>query len=238
MAKTRRKHGVIIVEGAKEISYAIDAGLTLQTLFVAPEIFGNHTLPAAQKTLKISHACFEKIAYRGDSGGIIGVFAKPETSLKDFKLSQNPFILILEAIEKPGNLGAVLRVANGAGADGVFVCDEHTDIWNPNTIRASVGTIFSTQLIAANNQEAYDFLQKHNITPFAAEVTPGALHYASVDFKNPAAVILGTEAHEVSDFWMQNSQAISLPMRGRNSSLNVSTTAAVLAYETLRQRGF
>lgn len=236
MAKERRKHGVIIVEGVKEISYAIEAGLRLQTLFVAPEIFGNHELPAAQKTLRISRNCYERIAYRGDTGGIIGVFAQPKAHLEHFKLSQNPFIFVLEAIEKPGNLGAILRVTDGAGADGVIICDEHTDIWNPNAIRASVGTIFSTQLAIASSQATYDFLQTHHITPLAAEVTELASNYTDANFTNSTAVILGTEAHEVSDFWLQKSQTISLPMRGRNSSLNVSATAAVLAYEALRQR--
>lgn len=235
-ARGRRKHGVIIVEGPKEISYAIEAGLQLKTLFVAPEIFGNHTLPSAEKTLSISHACFERIAYRGDSGGMVGIFIRPERTLADFRLSHNPLILILEAVEKPGNLGAALRVADGAGADGVIVCDEHTDIWNPNAIRASVGTIFSTQMAAASNQAAYDFLQAHGITPFAAEVTNDATTYTQADFTTPSAIILGTEQADVSDFWLQRAQAICLPMLGRNSSLNVSTAAAAIAYEARRQR--
>jgi TrmH family RNA methyltransferase len=145
-------------------------------------------------------------------------------------------ILVLESVEKPGNLGAIMRVADGVGATGVIICDEHTDIWNPNTIRASIGTIFSTQLAVASSKQVYNFLKQNNVCLFAAEVRENSKNYTDVNFKIPSAIIMGTEAGQVSDFWLEKSQTISLPMRGINSSLNVSTAAAVLSYEALRQR--
>lgn len=238
MRKNRREQNAIIVEGAKEVRYAIEAGFDLRTLFIAPEIFGDTKLPTHARTLTISRACFEKIAYRFTSDGVVGIFAKPEKSLEDFRLGAQPLILILESVEKPGNLGASLRVADGAGADGVIICDEHTDIWNPNVIRSSVGTIFTTQLAVASKEETFNFIQNHQITPYAAEITDDAVSYTEADFTKPSAIILGTEQADVSDFWLERAQAVKLPMRGRNSSLNVSTAAAILAYETLRQRGF
>ncbi|HEX6462108.1 MAG TPA: TrmH family RNA methyltransferase [Candidatus Saccharimonadales bacterium] len=232
----RRREGVVIVEGNKEINFALDAGLRLEELFIVKELSDNNLLPGAEKNFLISKTCFEKAAYRANSDGLIGIFAEPRRSLSSLQLSKAPFIIILEAVEKPGNLGAIIRTADGASADAVIVCDERCDIWNPNAIRASVGTIFSTPVFTATKEIVAAFLKEKSIQPFAAALTKNAIPYTSTSFKGPAAIIFGTEANGLSDFWLAHTTNIIIPMHGKNDSLNVSVAAGVLAYEVVRQR--
>ena len=147
-----------------------------------------------------------------------------------------PLIVVLEAVEKPGNVGAVLRTADAAGVEAVILTESPSDLWNPNTIRASLGAVFRLPVISTSNQEALDWLDANNIQPFVARVDAD-LRYSSADFASPCAIVLGSEADGVSAFWQRpRFTAVNLPMRGKIDSLNVSGTAAVLLYEVLRQR--
>ena len=230
--RLRRAEKVIIVEGKKEIDRALEAGFTLQELFACPDIADE--IPA-NATL-ISRDVFAKVAYRENRDGLIALFAEPTRLLPGLKLSQNPFVMIVEGVEKPGNLGAIIRSGDGAGVDAIIVTDKGCDIWNPNTIRASVGTIFTTQVIACSNEAAAQFLREHHIHPYAAELMPDAQVYTTPLFKQATAFIVGTEANAVSDFWLKQATGIYMPMHGKNSSLNVSNAAAILMYEVVRQR--
>lgn len=237
---TRRSEGVFLVEGIKEIAYALDGGFVPHTFFMCPEIYGEVDLGSQSLDLRnfytVSKEVFEKITYRGSSDGLLGVFHTRERSLDELNLNENPFLIIVEAVEKPGNLGAIIRTADGAGADAVIVCDPKCDVFNPNVIRSSVGTLFSKQVVAANNSDVYDFLEKHEITAYGALLSKEAKPYTETDFSSPTALVLGTEHEGLSDFWQKRSQPIQIPMLGSNDSLNVSNAAAVLAYEVVRQR--
>ncbi len=237
---TRREEGVFLVEGAKEIAYALDGGYLPHSLFVCPEIYGGKDLRTESLNLReimtVSKEVYEKISYRGSTDGIIAVFQAKHRGLDELNFGENPFFIIVESVEKPGNLGAILRTADGAGADGVIICDERTDVFNPNVIRSSVGTVFTKQVAAANNADVYDFLEKHEITAYGAILSDQSSLYSSVDFTSPIAIVLGTEHEGLSDFWKQRSKPLIIPMLGENDSLNVSNAAAIFAYEVVRQR--
>ncbi|MBP9738112.1 RNA methyltransferase [Candidatus Saccharibacteria bacterium] len=234
---TRRDESVFLVEGVKEIGFAVDGGYLLHSLFVCPEIYAGDT-PIFEdiEIYNVTKDCYEKIAYRESSNGLIAVFQAKQKTLDDLTFDDNPFYLVVESVEKPGNLGAIIRTADGAGVDAVIVCDQKTDIFNPNVIRSSVGTLFTSQVVVTSSEDLLDFLQKHEITPYGALLADDAAEYSKVDFTTPTALILGTEHEGLSDFWKTHAQPITIPMRGENDSLNVSNAAAILAYEVLRQR--
>jgi len=234
---TRKAEGVFVVEGSKEVGYAVDNEFQLQSIFVCPDIYGEIT-PFGDdiEVYSITKDCFEKIAYRGSSDGVIAIFNNKEKKLDDVTMGENPFFIVVESVEKPGNLGAIIRTTDGSGADGVIVCDEKADIYNPNVIRSSVGTIFASQVLSASTKDVMDFLQKHEITPYGAVLSETSRVYTEADFTKPAAIILGSEHSGLSYDWVDRAQAIQIPMLGINDSLNVSNAAAVLAYEVVRQR--
>lgn len=236
---TRRKEGVFLVEGAKEIAAALDGGYLPRCMFICPEIFEEDLSPQIlelREIYSVTKEVFEKIAYRGSSDGVLAIFEAKQRSLNELNFGENPLFLIIEAVEKPGNLGAIIRTADGAGVDAVIICDERTDIFNPNAIRASVGTIFTKQVVAASSAEVFDFLEKHEISVYGAILSDASELYSQVDLTNPVAIALGTEHEGLSDFWKTRAQPIAIPMLGSNDSLNVSNAAAVLAYEAVRQR--
>ena len=234
---TRREEGVFLVEGAKEIAYALDGGFLPHSLFVCPEIYGDQ-LPKQTDTeiYTISKDCYEKITYRGSTDGLLAVFQAKQRTLDEVTFGENPLFLVVEGVEKPGNLGAIIRTADGAGVDAVIVCDEKTDIFNPNVIRSSVGTVFTKQVVAASSNDVYDFLEKHEINAYGAILSDKSLPYSQTDFSLPTALVLGTEHQGLSEFWKERSKPIIIPMLGANDSLNVSNAAAILAYEAVRQR--
>lgn len=237
----RKKEGVFVVEGAKEIALALKGGYEPVALFICPEISNQGQSPITSGTVldvyTISKDVFEKIAYREGSDGLLAIFQAKVRELGALSFSDPPFFLVVEAIEKPGNLGAILRTADGAGVDAVIVCNQKADMFNPNVIRSSVGTVFTTQVVADSNEAIWDFLQKHEISVFGAILSDDSKDYSSVNFNDPSAIVLGTEHDGLSDFWQQRAQPIKIPMYGTNDSLNVSNAAAVLAYEAVRQRG-
>ena len=233
----RRREGVFLVEGSKEITYAIDGGFKPVTFFICPDIY-NDSLSGinTEDVFTVNKVVFEKISYRSGSDGIIAIFQSKSTKLDSLNLSSNPSLLVLEAVEKPGNLGAIIRTADGAGIDGVIICDEKTDFFNPNVIRSSVGLVFTKQVANGTKEEAYDFLQKHEITAYGAIISDKSRNYTDTDFTPPSAIILGTEHDGLSEFWQTRSKPIMIPMKGLNDSLNVSNAAAVISYELVRQR--
>jgi rRNA methylases len=243
-ARERRKQHLFIIEGARELMLALEGGYELDSVFICPELFAKtdypdvlHTVPPAM-CFEITPDVFRKITYREGSDGLLALAKPKEHRLQDLKLSSVPFIIVLEAIEKPGNLGAVLRTADAAGADAVIVCDPLTDVYNPNVIRSGVGCLFTVQVAVAAGEEALSFLRKNGIRSFAAELNTDQF-YRDADFTVPAAIVMGTEADGLSPFWLENADSrIKIPMRGKIDSLNVSVSTAVLTFEAMRQRGY
>lgn len=230
---------MFLVEGIKEIAYALDGGYEPVSLFICPEVFGEELNPEEfnlSEIYMINRAVFEKIAYRGNSDGVLAVFEAKARTLDELTFGENPFFLIVEAVEKPGNLGAIIRTADGAGADAVIICEKKADLFNPNVIRASVGTAFTKQVVAASSAEVFDFLEKHEISVYGAILSDQSEPYSKIDLTDPAALVLGTEHEGLSEFWKSRVKPIAIPMLGSNDSLNVSNAAAVLAYEVVRQR--
>ncbi|MDP4278322.1 MAG: RNA methyltransferase [Bacteroidota bacterium] len=246
LSKNRERHELELVamEGARELGLALDAGYVLDTAYICPAIYGHseypdliHRIPP-QKIIEISEAIFKKLAYREHSDGIIALLKPKEHNLNSIILPEKPFVIVLEAVEKPGNLGAILRTADAAKADAVIVCDPNTDIYNPNTIRSSIGCLFTVQLGVGTSEETLEWLKKHKIKSFAAELT-AANWYQECDFREASAIIMGTEADGLTDFWLRQADVrIKIPMRGKIDSLNLSVSTAILTFEAMRQRGF
>jgi len=242
-SKERKEQGLFVIEGARELSLALASLYDFDSVFYCPELFAEtdypemlHTIPP--RTLyEVSAAVFGKIAYREGSDGILAVAKPKDHSLSSLHLPENPFIIILESVEKPGNLGAILRTADAAGVDALIVCDSLTDVYNPNTIRSSVGCIFTVPVAVSENTEALSFLKNKNIRTFAAELQ-ASRWYQDTDFTSSSAIIMGTEADGLSSFWLENADArIKIPMQGKIDSLNVSVSTAVITFEAMRQRG-
>ena len=239
-ARERREQNLFVVEGTRELSLAINGGYTVSNLFVCEEFFNQSSKDIIKKirisTEKVNVEGFQKMAYRDKSDGIIAVLEARHLSLNELQLSANPFVIVLEAVEKPGNLGAILRTADAAGVDTVMVCDPSTDIYNPNIIRSSIGCLFTQQVVVCTSQEACQWLKKQDINIFAAELN-ASQWYHETDFTKPSAIVMGTEANGLSDFWLKNANyRIKIPMRGYSDSLNVSVSTAILTFEAMRQR--
>ena len=240
----RSKQGRILIDGARELSRAIGAGVDLIEVFVCEALCESAEArrvlaelgDCGAEVVQVTEPVFAKLAFGDRAEGVLGVAETPSADLADLSLPENPLVVVLEGVEKPGNLGAVLRSADGAGVSAVVLADPCCDLFNPNAIRASLGTIFTTPVAAAGTDEVLDWLALRGLSVYAARVD-GAVSYTEVDFRRPAAVVLGSEARGLSDAWTTELVTpISLPMLGVADSLNVSATAAVLCYEALRQR--
>ena len=236
--RQRQKDGLLLVEGYDEIQLAISAGHKPQTLLTAPELASHQfTFPSAE-TLTVSRVVFEKMSYRDNPDGWLAVFPIPHTSLdSNSLLSETPLVIVAESIEKPGNLGAILRTADAAHVDALLVCDPRVDVWNPNVVRASRGAVFSVPVIECDNASALEWLKSHRIKVLAA--TPSAkVMYSDIDMTQPTAIVVGTEDEGLTDFWMSNADVkVKIPMTGKVNSLNVSVSTALIVYEAVRQRG-
>ena len=185
---------------------------------------------------EITEALYEKVAYRGGTEGVIAIIRERRMGLEELRLSEKPLIVVLESVEKPGNLGAVLRSADAAGADAVIICDPLTDLWNPNLIRASLGAAFSVQCVAVESGEAIKWLKAKGITILTAQLQDSVLYY-DCDMTRPTAIVIGTESTGLSNEWREAADRhIRIPMLGMMDSLNASVSAAVLLFEALRQR--
>ena len=242
-SKGRKDNAMFLIEGKREIEKAVQNGFHLQYLFFCSEISGDNSsdfvsfLSASTLVFETSRNIFDKIAYRENRDGIIAVAGIKNLFLDEIKLSANPLILVLESVEKPGNLGAILRTADAAGIDAIIVCDPKTDLYNPNIIRSSLGCIFTKQVVSCSSEEALQWLKKNNIKIFSAAITPDAVNCYSCDFTQASAIVLGSEAWGLSEIWLKESnQNIIIPMFGQIDSMNVSVSCAVLAFEAVRQR--
>jgi len=232
----RKSQNLIVVEGLRELGLAISAGMEIFQLYFCPSIGANAEALEAQQYFEVSKEVFAKIAYRENSDGYIALLKPRYYTLQNLPLTNNPFIIILEAVEKPGNLGAIMRTADASNIDAVIICDPRTDIYNPNAIRSSVGCIFTVPIVVSNNEEVKEWLDEKNINHYAAALT-ATKFYTDIDFKKSSAIIMGTEATGLSDFWLKNSTSqIKIPMEGKIDSLNVSISTAVLTFEAKRQR--
>ncbi|SRR5690554_5648383 len=243
-SKERNEQQLFVIEGARELSLALEGGYEITGAYVCREFFNRTRYPdvldpiADTMIVDISREVFHKIAYRENSDGIVALARPKQHGLDNLKLTNNPFLIILESVEKPGNLGAVLRTADAAAADAVIVCDPRTDLYNPNVVRSSVGGLFTVQTALCTSSEALEWLRKNNIASFAAELR-AAEFYQNIDLTAPSAIVMGTEAEGLTDFWLDNAtKRIKIPMRGKIDSLNVSVSTAVLTFEAMRQRGF
>lgn len=232
----RREQNRIIIEGRREIERATACGFIVDTLFVCEELLKGSVNIPANNIEEVSLDVFEKIAYREGSDGLLAVAIPKYSDLKDFKPGKNPLIVILETVEKPGNLGAVMRTADAAGVDAVIIADQRTDLYNPNAIRASVGTIFSVPLFASSSEECIDWLKKHNIKIYCTYLK-ASINYLEADFRGGCAIVMGTESTGLSDTWVEAAdQNLIIPMKGIADSLNVSVTTAIMVFEASRQR--
>ena len=235
-SRARREQGLFVVEGRRELQHCLEAGFTVRTLFICPEVAGERWPVGAGNLIEIPESLYRKVAYRGGTEGVIAEVEVKERRLEDLDLPENPLIIVLEAVEKPGNLGAVLRSADAARADAVVICDPLTDLWNPNLIRASLGGIFTVPTVAASSEEAIAWLKAHGIRILTAQLQDSSWYY-DVDMTGGTALVMGTESTGLTDLWRRAADAhIRIPMLGRLDSLNVSVSAAILLFEAVRQR--
>jgi TrmH family RNA methyltransferase len=241
--RERELTGLTIVDGAREILRALDAGVRVEQAFVATDLLRSADgLAAADRlrhrpgTLEVSPAVLGRVAFGQRSDGVVAIVATPTATLDDLAIPPDALIVVAEAIEKPGNLGAIVRTADGAGASAVIAADPRTDVFNPNAIRASLGTIFALPVVAAQTPQVLAWLLANGIRPIAARVD-APRPYTDVDLRGPLAIVLGSEAGGLGEGWAgPRVEPVRIPMRGIADSLNVSIAAAVLLYEALRQR--
>lgn len=241
-ARERKRQGVFLIEGVRETSMAIQAGYELQTVFFCPDIVPADEMIALIENesllVPVQRTVFEKIVYRESTGGVLAVAHQQKHSLSSVKLSHNPLILIVEAVEKPGNLGALLRTADAANLDAVIICDPQTDFYNPNVIRSSVGCVFTRQVASATTSETIAWLAGKGITSYCTYLE-ASMPYHTCDYTKPCAIVMGTESTGLSAEWVKNAGAnIIIPMQGKIDSMNVSTAAAIVIFEAKRQRNF
>ena len=255
----RRRTGLFVVEGRRELTHCIEAGLTVEEIYYCPQLCPDLSMcrPIQSPVItEVTPAVYERIAYRGSTEGVVAVVRQRSLSLNDIPLvgdaskrhtpaiplvgdaskRHNPLIVVLESVEKPGNLGAVLRSADAAGATAVIICDPLTDLCNPNLIRASLGAFFSVPVVACTSEECIHFLKDNGIAILTAQLQDSSLYYAT-DMRRPVAIVMGTEANGLTPQWRQAAdEHIRIPMLGRLDSLNVSVSAAILLFEAVRQR--
>jgi len=236
-SRERRKQGLFWVEGQKEVEMALANGFEPEVVIYSSR-FDRARGPHLQQHhyVEFSSDLFERVCYRESVSDIGAIFKVKPLALNSLKLGDKPFVLILESVEKPGNLGAVLRTADAAGVNAVIVCDPICDFYNPNAIRSSVGTLFSVPFASASTAEVQAWLKKEKIQVFTTFIE-NSKPYTETSFGNATALVLGTEAYGLTEAWrLPQYQNCEIPMRGQNDSLNISVAAAVLAFEVIRQR--
>ncbi len=242
-SRNRKKEGVFLVEGVREIQLALKGGYYCEAVYYCDSLFPaekvKDLISGMQDITEFSAEVYEKIAYRGSTEGIMALFKEKDLTLDSLDLkAQNLLILVAEAPEKPGNIGAILRTADAAKVDAVLIANPKTDLFNPNIIRSSVGCVFTNKVAMGTTSEIIEFLKKNKISIYAAELK-ASKNYDEIDFKGSSAIIVGTEATGLSEEWLENSdQNIIIPMQGEIDSMNVSVAAGILIFEAKRQRGF
>jgi TrmH family RNA methyltransferase len=240
-AKARKQSGTFLIEGQREISIAIKGGYQIETVLFLPEICtekeASQLAPTAE-LIEINKEVFQKLAYRDTTEGILAVAKTKSTLLSDLQLSQNPLILVAEAPEKPGNIGALLRTADAAHLDAVIIANPKSDLYNSNIVRSSVGCLFTNQIATGTTAEIIHFLKEKNIAIYCATLQ-NSNGYHIENYTTPTALVVGTEATGLTQEWRDAAtQNIIIPMQGEIDSMNVSVAAAILIFEAKRQRGF
>lgn len=246
----RKQEGVVIVDGQREINEAIKAGWRIKEFFYCQNffkdfkeeknnknfIFFQKTCEQSEKNYKLSEKVFEKISYKKNPDGYLAVLSAKVLNFSNVKLKDNPLILILESVEKPGNLGAIIRTAYASGVDLIILNDQKTDLYSPNVIRSSTGFIFSMPLIISSVKETINWLSKKNIQILLTSLNTEKSYFL-IDFNKPTAIVFGTEAFGLSDSWIKSGvEKIKIPMISGVDSLNVSVSVGVIVYEAIRQR--
>jgi TrmH family RNA methyltransferase len=241
-AKARRQSGTFLIEGKREIELAIKGKYEIETLLFLPELISNDYLSKLSKNqidlIEINKEVYQKLAYRDTTEGILAIAKTKSLALSNLKLPENPLILVMESIEKPGNIGAMLRTCDASKIDAVILANSKTDLYNPNIVRSSVGCLFTNQIATATTEETIAFLKEKNIAIFGATLQ-NSNSYHTQDYTIPTALVVGTEATGLTQPWRDNAtQNIIIPMQGEIDSMNVSVAAAILLFEAKRQRGF
>jgi len=243
--RERKEQDLIVIEGTREIRLALMAGFNVTELVICRDLLTDDdpekliSFPGGSCGLtEVPPEVYNRLAYRKDQGGMIALANPRRVRLDELKLNSPPLLLVLESVEKPGNLGALLRTADAANLDGVIICDPQTDIYNPNAIRSSIGCIFTLPIVTCTSQEAITWLRSKGIKMFGTALTANRF-YHETDFRGPAAIIMGSEAFGLSSTWLDDAdELIRIPMNGKIDSLNVSTSAAIVVFEAMRQRNF
>lgn len=234
----RRQEGLFVVEGRRELFHCINADYEVKTIFVDNQK-DDALLDIDSKNaeiIEVSPKVYEKIAYRESTEGVVAIVKARKNTLQDFAQKENPLYVVIEAVEKPGNLGAILRSADAAGVDGVIVCDPLTDLYNPNLIRASIGAIFTVPTVVCTSEECIAWLKENKIQILTAQLQDSNLYY-DIDMKKATAIVMGTEATGLTQQWRKAADKhIRIPMCGKLDSLNVSVSSAILMFEAIRQR--
>lgn len=241
-AKARKQTGTFLIEGQREISLAIKGGYEIETVLFLPDLVTenqiNKLVGSSVQLIEINKEVYQKLAYRDTTEGLLAVAKTKSLKLSDLKLSDNPLILVAESLEKPGNVGAVLRTADAANLDAVLIADPKSDLYNPNIVRSSVGCLFTNQIATGTTEEIIAFLKEKNISFYSATLQ-NSTSYHTQNFTAPTALVVGTEATGLSQKWRDEAtQNIIIPMQGEIDSMNVSVAAAILIFEAKRQRGF
>ena len=236
-SQMRRQENLAVVEGMRELQHCIAAGHKVKTVYYCPTLASIDELGITNcEMIEVTQDVYEKIAYRGSTEGVIAVIEPLTLTLDNLQLGENPLLIVLEGVEKPGNIGAVLRSADAAQATAVVVCDPLTDLYNPNLIRSSIGAVFTVPCVACSSEECITFLKEHDIKILTAQLQDSELYYDS-DMRGATAIVMGTESTGLTDAWRRAADAhIRIPMGGRLDSLNVSVSAAILLFEAVRQR--
>jgi RNA methyltransferase, TrmH family len=238
--KNRKNNNLIMIEGEREIFLALESGIKISEFYYCSD-FASNKYDVIDKInnniiTSVSAEIFKKIAYKEHPDGYLALAEPKHYFLKDLKLGEKPLVVVLEGVEKPGNLGAILRTADAAGVDAVLVCDGQTDIYNPNVIRASQGTVFTKQVAVCTNKEVIAWLKEKKIKTYAAALNAKKF-YDDIDYNQSSAIVFGTEDKGLSEEWLCNAEElIKIPMHGEIDSLNVSNSAAIIIFEALRQR--
>ena len=241
-AKARKQSGTFLIEGKREIELAIKGNYKLETILFLPELISKDQITklinGTIELIEINKEVYQKLAYRDTTEGIIAIAKTKSLSLSDLKLPENPLILVMESIEKPGNIGAMLRTCDAANIDAVIIANPKTDLYNPNIVRSSVGCLFTNQIAVGTSEEIIQFLKNKNITIFGATLQ-NSNFYHTQNYTTPTALVVGTEATGLTQTWRDNaSKNIIIPMQGEIDSMNVSVASAILLFEAKRQRGF
>ena len=240
--KARRQSGTFLIEGQREIMLAVKGGYELETVLFVPDMIDVSEIKKLagnnDELIEINREVYQKLAYRDTTEGILAVAKTKSLSLSDLQLSSPPLILVAEATEKPGNLGALLRTADAANLDAVIIANPKSDMYNPNIVRSSVGCLFTNQIATGTTKEVIEFLTSKNINIYCATLQDST-YYHTQDYTTPTVLVVGTEATGLTQEWRDAStKNIIIPMQGEIDSMNVSVAAAILIFEAKRQRGF